>query len=173
MPCQSLRTSLVFLDFAINSFNLSRMILVFNSVPLRFPSIFFTISTFVFVSISSMSSLQYCRYTLIHPSSYVRLSNISVDNFQFLSPRLRQCTLILYFTFNLFSTRFSMLPPPPPCSYPHQSPVVLVHCCGMGTAPGGGGTLVEGHTKGTCRRKLSICTKQNTAGGGLQRMHEE
>src|SRR5271154_4007898 len=33
MPGQSLRTSLVFLDLAINSF-LSRTILVFNSVPL-------------------------------------------------------------------------------------------------------------------------------------------
>ena len=30
----------------------------------------------------------------LRPSSYVRLSHISVGNFQLLSPRLRQCTLV-------------------------------------------------------------------------------
>ena len=66
MPCQSLRTSSVFLEFAINSF-LSRTILVSNSVPLRFLPTLFLLSRLrlVFVSISSMSSLQYRRYTLI------------------------------------------------------------------------------------------------------------
>ena len=60
-----LRTSLVFLDLAINSF-LSRTILVSN-IPFRsvsFPSVS-AVSTFVLASIStSMSSLQYRRDTL-------------------------------------------------------------------------------------------------------------
>jgi hypothetical protein len=86
------------IDLAIDSF-LSRTILVSNSVPLRFVSPSFqssplcirldilnvftissihsspfppclsAVSTFVLVSISSMSSLQYRRYALIRPSS--------------------------------------------------------------------------------------------------------
>jgi hypothetical protein len=62
MPCQSLRISLLFLEFAISSF-LSRTILVSNLVPLL-PFLFSRLH-FVFVSISSMSSLQYRRYILI------------------------------------------------------------------------------------------------------------
>src|SRR5271155_2957470 len=98
MPCQSLRTSLVFLDLAINSF-LSRTILVFNSVP------------FPLVSPSmSLSRLHLCTRLDIYLNVFSTISSIhSNPSFvlrpsfplfrrqfrQFLSTRLRQCTLVL------------------------------------------------------------------------------
>src|SRR5271154_2511915 len=95
MPCQSLRTSLVFLDLAINSF-LSRTILVFNSVPLRHlpssqsspPCTRLDIYLNVFSTISSIHS---------NPSFVLRPSfPLFRRQFrQFLSTRLRQCTLVL------------------------------------------------------------------------------
>ena len=91
MPCQSLRTSSVFLEFAINSF-LSRTILVSNSVPLRFLPTLFLLSRLrlVFVSISSMSSLQYRRYTLIRP---LHVSQPSPPSYSSRYPR--QCLLTI------------------------------------------------------------------------------
>jgi hypothetical protein len=66
MPCQSSNLVLS-LDFAINSF-LSRTILVSNLVPIRLlPLFLLSRLRFVFVSISSMSSVQYRRYILIRP----------------------------------------------------------------------------------------------------------
>src|SRR5271155_5340518 len=96
MPCQSLRTSLVFLDLAINSF-LSRTILVSNSVPFRLLS-------------SSLSRLHLCTRLDIYLNVFSTISSIhSNPSFvlrpsfplfrrqfrQFLSTRLRQCTLVL------------------------------------------------------------------------------
>ena len=64
----SLRTSLVFLDFAINSF-LSRTIFL-SPIPFRLvPLLLLSRLHLVFVSISTSTSLQYRRYSLIRPSS--------------------------------------------------------------------------------------------------------
>jgi hypothetical protein len=64
-----------------------------------FPPCLSAVSTFVLVSISTpMSSLRYRRYTLqfrSSPLSSPPFPYISVGNFQLLSPRLRQCTLVL------------------------------------------------------------------------------
>ena len=113
MSCQSLRTTLVSLDFAINS-SLSRTILVSNLVPLRLvplclnrlhlcirPDIYVN----VFLTILSMhSSIRLLRL-------YLRSPHISVGNFQLLSPRLRQCTLVLRFPLLLILLGSLSVPP--------------------------------------------------------------
>jgi hypothetical protein len=136
----------------------------------------------VFASISTMSSLQYRRYTL---QSVLRLTYVFPTSpsaiFNFLSPRLRQCTLVFRsYYFNLFSTRFST-PTHPPLLV--SSPIAASSSLRRYVAsrrtdveargPRLGGGNIEGRTKGTCRGKPSRCTKRNTAGGGLQRIHKE
>ena len=174
MPCQS-STSLVFLDLAINSF-LSRTILVFNSVPLRlpFPSSQSSppctrLDIFnVFSTISSIHSNPFLRLTSVFPTFSSAISSIFINSPSSMYSRIPSLLLLIH------SQLGFQLPPTLPCSYPRQSSsivIVVVVSDGAGTAPGGGGP--RGAYKCTCRGKPSMCTKRNTAGGGLQRMHEE
>src|SRR5271170_5693645 len=97
MLCQSLRTSLVFLDLAINSF-LSRTILVFNSIPLHPPfNPFSSVVSTLYLSRYPQCLLYHIVDTLQSvPSSLPSSFPHSRRQFrQFLSTRLRQCTLVL------------------------------------------------------------------------------
>src|SRR5271168_2345108 len=87
----------------------------FRSVPSPLPCLS-AVSTFVLVSIStSTSSLQYRRYTLIRPSSYVRLSHFFVGNFVnfYQLAFVNVPSYSVPITFNPFSTRFSAPTHPP------------------------------------------------------------
>src|SRR5271170_660775 len=140
MPCQSLRTSLVFLDLAINSF-LSRTILVFNSVPLRlpFPSSQSSppctrLDIFnVFSTISSIHSNPFLRLTSVFPTFSSAISSIFINSPSSMYPRIPFLLPLIY-----SQVGFSTLPPPLPCPFPRQSSSIVIVTCGAGTAPGGG-----------------------------------
>ena len=112
--CQSPRISF----YRSNSQStLSSVVRFLSPIPFRCisRSIFLAVSAFVLASISSTSSLQYRRYALIRPSSFPPFfPTFPSAIFNFLSPRLRQCTLVFRsYYFNLFSTRFSTPTHPP------------------------------------------------------------
>ena len=89
-PCQSFRTSLVFLEFANQLFPQSYdSCLHSRSAPSPSPRLLSRLH-FVFVSIYSMSSLQYRRYTLIRP---LHVSQPSPPSYSSRYPR--QCLLTI------------------------------------------------------------------------------
>ena len=160
-PCQSLRISF----YPSSSQSILSSVVRFSclqsrSAPSRSSPLLSRLY-FVFVSISSMSSLQYRRYTLIR--SFVLRPSFPHFRRQFStfitspSSMYSRTPLLLL----IYSQLGFQLPPTLPCLYPRlSSPIVIVVIVsvGAGTAPGGGGP--RGAYECTCRGKPSMCTKR-------------